>query len=118
MSSLYTAFINKKPIKLKFLTSAEDRKRGFQFCDKMPEKNEGLFFIFDDNKQRNFHMRNVPFDLDLLCFDETGELVYKTKMLSGSENLYSTPKCKYAIEFLSGWALEEPIGSKLKLIKI
>lgn len=92
------------PIKLKILSTPEERAKGFQFQKNPPMLGEGLLFLFDEQEPQTFHMRNVGFDIDLLGFDSVGRMVCKLPMKAQAEKLYKTPPVKFVIEAPRGWA--------------
>lgn len=92
------------PIKLKILSTPEERAKGFQHQKIPPSLGEGLLFLFDEQEPQTFHMRNVYFDIDLLGFDSLGQMVCKLPMKAQSEKLYKTPPVKFVVEVPKGWA--------------
>lgn len=104
MNETWKAYIGEMPIKLRVLTTPLEHSIGFQYQDTVPTPGEGLLFLFQSEKSRNFHMKNVNFDLDLLGFDCAGKLICKIPMRSNAKVSYSTPKCKFIIEVPKGWA--------------
>jgi uncharacterized membrane protein (UPF0127 family) len=105
------AKIGNKTIQLCPLSSKEERAEGYQHAEHEPSEDEGLLFIFDDEKPRHFHMRNVPFDLDLLGFNSDGRLVWVVPMTANNKHNYKTLPCKYAVEVPSGWGYDLLIGA-------
>lgn len=126
--------IGGKILRVDVLTSDQDKLLGYQAVAVAPISNkQGLVFVFDESEVRSFHMRNVLFDLDLLCFDEEGYLVNIVYGMKSPYNLESDPvtaskkllrkvystkvPCKYCIEVLSGWNGSTIVGtSKLTFI--
>lgn len=94
----HDAIICNKPYKLSILINPDELEKGYQHCQTAPEKDEGLLFIFSKEKQHYLHMRNVGFDLQVLCFNSDKKLVGKFIMPSESNKLYRTPVCKYIVE--------------------
>ena len=104
------------------LVSDQEKQLGYQAISIPPIPNkQGLLFVFDDetlNEKRTFHMRNVLFDLDVLCFDKHGFLIEVIRGMKSPYDLeqgtvnkllfnktYSTKTngCKCCIEVLAGW---------------
>ena len=55
-----------------FIAKSEEQKsRGLQFFKSLP-KNEGMLFVINesDPEENFFHMKNVPFPLDLIFMDD------------------------------------------------
>lgn len=111
--------IGNLPIKLKILSTPEERALGYQHQKTSPNPGEGLLFLFDNPSEQTFHMRNVGFDLDLLGFDDTGKLICKIPMLSDSRNLYKTPPVKFVVEVPRDWAkCLKPGGCNLRVRRV
>lgn len=104
------------------LSTDKEKQLGYQAISVPPIPNkQGLLFIFDDNdlsEPKMFHMRNVLFDLDVLCFDKHGILIEVIRNMKSPYNIeqgtidkvlfnktYSTKSngCKFCIEVLAGW---------------
>lgn len=110
--------IGGKPIRVKVLTSERDKSRGYQFQKEVPGESQGLLFVFDTPRVHMFHMRNVWFDLDMLCFDAQGRFLGSQNMKAtqgpmvdktSHHRRYETPPgTMYVIECQPGW------GSHLK----
>jgi len=107
-----------KVLRVKVLTSEQDKARGYQFKKEIPDFNQGLLFVFNKPGIHSFHMRNVYFDLDLLSFDAQGRFLGSQTMKATQgptadktrhHRGYETPsRCMYVIECQPGW------GSSLK----
>jgi uncharacterized membrane protein (UPF0127 family) len=128
--------IGGKIIRVCSLISDRDKQLGYQAISVPPIQNkQGLLFIFDDNdltEPRTFHMRNVLFDLDVLCFDKHGFLIEVIRNMKSPYDIqtgtcnkllfnktYSTKTngCKYCIEVLAGWnGMIFPGFTRLKFI--
>jgi hypothetical protein len=115
MNYILPARIGNRNIHLCPLYNDEQRKNGYQNIFTEPV-DEGLLFIFNDEEPRKFHMKNVNFDLDLLGFNKNGLLIFVIKMKKGSDIMYDTLPCKYAVETKSGWSNGIDIGASKLII--
>lgn len=98
MKSHFLISVGENTLKVKAMRTDEERSKGYQHSKSPPTKRDGMIFMFEDEKPRAFHMRNVPFSLGLLGFNADGELVCKLTMSPSSPKVYSTPPCKFVIE--------------------
>lgn len=116
MDYCWPARIGNKYINLSPLVTSIDRSRGYQHVEECPCGDQGLLFVFEDEQQRKFHMRNVGFDLDLLGFNSEGRLIFVLPMHANAGLKYETLPCKYAVEVSKGWGSDLLIGvSKIAL---
>ncbi|MBU2592038.1 MAG: DUF192 domain-containing protein [Patescibacteria group bacterium] len=53
---------------------AAKRAKGLMFRDKLP-KDEGMIFVFQDQKDRVFWMKNTKISLDMIFINRDGEIV-------------------------------------------
>lgn len=80
------------------------RMRGLMKRDSMPA-DHGMIFVFPDEAERSFWMRDTRFPLDILFVDASGKVVSVRAMKP--YDLSSTPSdgpAKYAIELNAGAA--------------
>jgi hypothetical protein len=56
----------------------EELERGLQYRDSMP-KDEGMLFIFPQNVQAMFWMKNTLFPLDIIWINEDKKIVHIEK---------------------------------------
>jgi uncharacterized membrane protein (UPF0127 family) len=95
--------LNGEPLRVQVLRTPKEHAKGYQNHKTGPGPHSGLLFLWPDEKQRAFHMRNVPCDLGLLGFNTDGELVCSFKMEQGTKKVYSTPPCKFVLECDPDW---------------
>jgi len=116
MKAYWNILIAGKPVHVRVLRTEEERSTGYQHCEQAPAIGEGLLFLFQDERQRAFHMRNVPFDLDLIGFTKDGELACILPMKSSSPKVYSTPPCKFIVEVQKGFGSDLGDGCFLEIV--
>jgi uncharacterized membrane protein (UPF0127 family) len=113
----WPARIGNKSLMLVPLMTDKERTKGYQHAENSPSEFEGALFVFEDELPRTFHMKNVPFDLDLLGFNAEWRLVFALPMAANGPCHYETLPCKYAVEVPKGWSSDLAIGaSKLNLL--
>ncbi len=114
MSCIY-ANINDNLLRLKVLSTPKQRKKGYQYCKYPPGKDEGLLFVLPYTGQHAFHMNNVPFNLEMICLDEAGEIRNIVPMIGESpkektnSRYYSHPDTAYVIEVRMGWCSDKEV---------
>ena len=76
------------------------------------DKNQGMLFVFPEEKHLSFWMKNTYIDLDIGYFDKNKMLTEVVSMKAqqlgptSNQNLQSYPSrsaCLYAIEVNKGW---------------
>ncbi|MEM6742640.1 MAG: DUF192 domain-containing protein [Pseudomonadota bacterium] len=63
----------------------ETRSRGLMFRESMP-RSAGMLFIFDPPREVAFWMKNTPLPLDLIFFDEAGQVIRVSQGVPFSED--------------------------------
>lgn len=81
-----------------------DRQLGLMFRKSMNE-NQGMLFIFPDNRVRSFWMRNTEIPLDIIFVDSTKTILNIARNTTPySDNSYSsTGPAKYVVEVNGGF---------------
>lgn len=85
--------------------TAEKRATGLMYVKNMP-KNQGMLFIFDQNRVVSMWMKNTYIPLDMLFIDEVGKITsiaHRTKPLS-EKTISSHIKIRYVLEINAGLA--------------
>ena len=112
------------------IADTEPRKvRGLMFQDTLPY-DQGMLFVFDEPGERSMWMLNMQFNLDIIWFDQNGNVVEILKdvlpcktplevMSCNSEDI-SADNAKYVLEVTSGFVDKFGINSdsKLEIISI
>ena len=80
-----------------------DVQTGLMYRDSM-KKNEGMLFIFDDEKERYFYMKNTKIPLDLIYVNSKKKIVsfQKNAQPFDESSLPSNAKAKYVLEINAG----------------
>jgi len=124
-----TIKIDEKFLEVQIADTEPRRVRGLMFQDTLPY-DQGMLFVFDQTANRSMWMLNMQFHLDLIWFDESGNVVKITKdvppcktplevMACDSEGV-SAENVKYILEVTSGFVDKFNIStnSKLEIISI
>ena len=124
-----TIKLNEEFLEVQIADTEPRRVRGLMFQDMLPY-DQGMLFVFDEPGKRSMWMLNMQFNLDLIWFDEGGNIVEITKnvppcktplevMTCDSENV-SAENVKYILEVTSGFVDKFGIdsNSKLEIISI
>lgn len=104
------------------------RVRGLMFQDKLPY-DEGMLFVFDNVGAHSIWMLNMQFSLDVIWFDENGNVVHIVENLPPCKTALETMACtgtspgndaKYILEVTSGFVKKHKINdeSSLEIISI
>jgi uncharacterized membrane protein (UPF0127 family) len=86
-----------------------ERYTGLMRRDSMPA-NHGMIFVFPDEQERFFHMKNTRIPLDILFVDTAGRIVSIKQMKPYNDQSRSDHPARYAIELNAGAA--ERVGVK------
>jgi len=93
------------PVSVEIAADNESQERGLMGRETL-KPDEGMLFVFPDNRRLGFWMKNTLIPLDILFFKDTGEFVSMTTM-----QLCTTPACSpYFSEGSAKFALEVPAG--------
>ena len=124
-----TIKVDEKFLEVQIADTEPRRVRGLMFQDTLPY-DQGMLFVFDEPGQRSMWMLNMQFHLDLIWFDENGNVVeIKTNvppcktplevMACDSERVEAN-NAKYILEVTSGFVEKFDIDdtSKLEIISI
>ena len=81
----------------------EERNFGFMERKKIPD-GTGMIFIFENDQQLSFWMKNTPHPLSIAYIDSKGRIreIYDMKPYSLS-SIQSTVSVRYALEVPQGW---------------
>ena len=126
---VWTIKVDEKFLEVQIADTEPRRVRGLMFQDTLPY-DQGMLFVFDEPGQKSMWMLNMQFHLDLIWFDENGNVVeIKTNvppcktplevMACDSERVEAN-NAKYILEVTSGFVEKFDIDdtSKLEIISI
>ncbi len=103
--------------------------RGLMFEDKLPY-DKGMLFVFDKPETRSMWMLNMQFNIDVIWFDDNGNVVSidrnvppcmtTVEIFVCKENGVSSDNTQYVLEVTAGFVdkFEITEDSKLELISI
>ena len=107
------------------------RMRGLMFeTESFLADNKGMLFVFDEPGSRSMWMKNMQFHLDIIWFDENGDVVTIKKnvppcitpleVMSCKSDGVSANNSQYVLELISGYVDEYSItrDSHLEIISI
>lgn len=79
------------------------RERGLMERDSLPE-NHGMLFVYPDEQELSFWMRNTPLALDVAFIDRGGTITnIETMQAHDDESTFSSRPAMYALEMEAGW---------------
>jgi uncharacterized protein len=123
-----TAMINGNLIKVEIAKSAAEKQRRLMFRQERLPLNSAMMLIYDKLDLYAIWLLNIEYNLDLIWFDENGNIVYMVKDASPCKNTLDASNCtykntkpaKYVIAAASGFIDEHKItrDSKMTIISI
>ena len=104
------------------------RIRGLMFQDQLPY-DQGMIFVFNESGVYSLWMLNMQFSLDMIWFDENGDIVHIEKNIPpcktpieimACQSIVPSGEAKYILEVSSGFIDQFNItkNSKLDIISI
>ncbi|MEA3307549.1 MAG: DUF192 domain-containing protein [Elusimicrobiota bacterium] len=123
-SSLPEAVIilpNSQKISVEVASDAKSRQKGLMFKKKL-KQDEGMLFVFENNLEKYFWMKNTFIDLDIIFLD--GDFIinkiFENVKKSGPNDLDSkiervSAEGKYILELVAGSAGKHHLRAGLKL---
>ncbi|KXU38139.1 hypothetical protein AXE65_02630 [Ventosimonas gracilis] len=95
--------IRQQPIEAQLATTPKQRNIGLMHRTQMPQ-NEGMLFIYTDDAERCFWMRDTPLPLSAAFIDKTGVIVKLVSMQPFSDKSHcSEQPVRYVLEMQQGW---------------
>lgn len=86
--------------------TSDQRGQGLRGVESLPDRMDGMLFVFEVPRAPTFGMRDTLIPLDIWWFDADGILVGSTEM-----EPCTTASCpSYGAPGDVGWALETPLG--------
>lgn len=123
-----TIKIDDVPLEIQIADTEPRRVRGLMFQDQLPY-NQGMLFVFDKAGVYSLWMLNMQFPLDMIWFDQTGNIVHIEQNIQPCKTALESMTCQsivpdgealYILEVTSGFVDKFNItkDSKLHLISI
>lgn len=113
-----TVFLDQKPLEVAVFTTREQQSLGLMGIEVL-SKNTGALFVFEPATDVNFWMKSVLIKLDLLFFDEQGQL---TGMVESAEpcGWFSCPQfparnVRYVLEVNGGFVQDNQLPLNVRL---
>lgn len=112
-------------LKIEIANTDSEHAQGLMHRKKL-ENDQGMLFVFKDERARSFWMKNTFIDLDILFFDQKQLLVEQVTLLGVKSEMqlqipqYTSQKpAQYVLEVPAGWSLKHKLkmGSKFILDK-
>lgn len=123
-----TIKIDNSIINVEIAESDVERQRWLKFRDDKFQSNSGMILVYPKLDYHELWLINILYNLDIMWFDENGNLVYMKKNEKPCENILDPQKCtvkttipaKYIVVSSSGFIQENNItnSSKLTIISI
>ena len=101
-----------KTIDIEYADTPEERSLGLMYRKGMAE-NQGMLFIFPEEEERSFYMRNTEFSLDIIYLDKDKKVVSIAKKAKPFDetSLLSEAPAMYVLEINGGlsdkWGIEK-----------
>ena len=108
-------------VKLEFAETDTEMMQGLMYRSSMND-DEGMLFVYPYSQEMNFWMKNTQIPLDLIYFDDTGEIVdlSENAIPFSEQNIYSRVLSRFVLEVNGGFCEDNYIiiGDKVKWEKI
>ncbi len=94
----------------------EEQARGLMWRSELAE-GDGMLFVFDDEQERSFWMRNTAIPLDIIYITEDAtirSIAAETRPYS-EHTIPSRGPCRYVLEVPGGWARRHGVRSDDKV---
>ena len=104
--------IHNKEYKVKEATTPEEKAKGLQGIDKLPE-DEGMLFYFDPPQDVQFWMKDVSIPLDIVFIDDDEEVIKVQEGIPNDETFIEAPDVAYVLEVNANSGIQ--VGDELEL---
>ena len=113
-----TVAINEKVFKVEIADNAQSRALGLMFREHLDE-DKGMLFIFDDEAERYFWMKNTKMPLGMIFMDKDGIILNIVTAEPCKEDpcqsYASEDKAKYVLEINAGESKNIGVGEKAEI---
>jgi len=110
-----TLHIRHQPLEAQLATTPKQRQIGLMHRTQMPQ-NEGMLFIYQDDAERCFWMRDTPLPLSAAFIDKDGIIVKLVAMQPLTDKSHcSEQPVRFVLEMQQGWFKQRgiTIGERL-----
>lgn len=104
--------IGDKEYKVKEATSTEEKAKGLQGIEELPE-DEGMLFYFDPPEDVQFWMKDVDIPLDIIFIDDDEEVVKVQEGIPNDETFIEAPNVAYVLEVNANSGIQ--VGDELDI---
>jgi len=101
----------------------EEKKKGLMFKEHL-DMDKGMLFVYEDEKERSFWMKNVLIPLDIIWINEKNEVVFISENAQPCEESFCQginpgKNAKYVLEINAGLSknIGLMIGDKIDFIE-
>jgi uncharacterized membrane protein (UPF0127 family) len=118
-----TIRIDENVIKVEIAESNADKQRWLMFREQKLPLDSAMILVYEKPDLYSMWLLNIEYDLDLIWFDEEGNIVYMVKSAPPCENTLDAASCtykntkpaKYILAATSGFIDEHEITERSKL---
>lgn len=110
-----TIQVDGKPVVVELTVNNKERARGLMHRESMPA-DDGMLFVYPDERQRSFWMKDTKLPLSIAFIDKKGTIVRIADMRPlDKASTKSMLPAKYALEMNRGWfeANDVVVGEKV-----
>jgi uncharacterized membrane protein (UPF0127 family) len=100
-----TLVLNGSTLNLTLAATCAARTQGLMGVTNL-DSDAGMLFVFADDRQRAFWMKDTPTALSIAFFDANRKVVFLADMPANSTTIYgglNAPPMRYALEVRQGW---------------
>jgi len=104
-SSQNTVVLNGATVNVTLAATCAARAQGLMGVTNL-DSNAGMLFVFADDRQRAFWMKDTPTALSIAFLDANKQVVFLADMPANSTTIYgglNAPPMRYALEVRQGW---------------
>lgn len=95
--------VDGKPLTVEIASSPEQKMRGLMYRDSMAD-DHGMLFVYTDDAERSFWMRDTRIPLSIAYLDSTGRVIHIADMQPlDTKGVPSKGPARYALEVNQGW---------------
>lgn len=110
--------INNYTVNVELALTNEERQKGLMGRENLND-DEGMLFVFEEEKEHDFWMKNMIISLDMIWIDSDGKVVHVEKQVPPCEEnciIYSSSiPAKYVLELNSGSAKRLSIENGIEI---